>query len=405
MRTSPSPVGFLPLFAAALVACGPAQHTADGGLNGGYVLTSVVIDPNNNRTTYAQVVSSLTGPFDNQKAIEIPGNGSVLATRDAFFVGLVEEPTWVKYVIEDGAVKEAGRLSFQAYGVTTIDYGNTIVDDETAVSAFSDPAKAIVWNPKTLTIKGEVSLAHQKRDGYSTEVWTTVAHDGLVYIPARWSDWTGGRIFPGVGLTILDPATLAVKGFAEDDRCASGGRPVFDAAGNAYVLGDGRTYSIQMFANAAGTTPPKNCLLRIKAGEIDFDANYFFEITALTGGYETVGELGAVTDGQGVGYALMFYPEKLPSTVKADSFAFWSESAFKPWRLELGDTPTATEVTAAPFSAIGFTSAALNGKLYSGGAPASDGLSDVTALDPSDDSVTTAFRMEGYFSGLYELKP
>jgi hypothetical protein len=47
----------------------------------------------------------------------------------------------------------------------------------------------------------------------------------------------------------------------------------------------------------------------------------------------------------------------------------------------------------------------MNGKLYSGGAPGADGLSDVTALDPADDSVSLAFRMEGYFSGLYELKP
>ncbi len=391
--------------AAALSACGPANNTSDGGLNGGYVLTSVVIDPNDNRTTYAQVVAELKGPFDNTNAIEIPGNGSVIATSDAFFVGLVESPTWVKYVIENGKVKEAGRLSFQAYGATAIDYGNTIVDDETAVSVFSDPAKAIVWNPKTLTIKGEVAMNQMLRTGYSVEVWTTVAHNGLVYVPARWSDWTGNRIFAGVGLTILDPATLSVKAFAEDDRCASGGRPVFDAAGNAYVLGDGRTYSIQMFANAAGTTPPKNCMLRIKAGETDFDANFFFEIPSLANGYDTVGELSTVTDGEGIGYTLMFYPEKLPAGMKADSFAFWNEAAFKPWRINFGDTPTMVEVTSAPFAAIGFTSNAMNGKMYSGGAPGSDGLSDVIALDPATNTVTTAFRMEGYFSGIYELKP
>ena len=98
---------------AAVTACGPAQNTPDGGLNSGYVLTSVVIDPNDNRTTYAQVVATLDGPFDNKNAIEIPGNGSVMATKSAFFVGLVEEPTWVKYVIENGKVKEAGRISLQ----------------------------------------------------------------------------------------------------------------------------------------------------------------------------------------------------------------------------------------------------------------------------------------------------
>jgi hypothetical protein len=398
------------LLLALTAGCGtPSTPAPDSGVTVDgphYVLNSVVIDADGNRTTYAQVVTSLEGPFDNKNAIEIPGNGNVMATSDAFFAGLVEAPVWVKYVLdENGAVKEAGRVSFASYGVSTIDYGNTIVDDETAVSAFSDPAIAIVWNPKTMTVKGQVSLSHQLRAGFSTEVWTTVAHGGLVYIPARWSDWTGNRIYPGVGLTILDPKKLEVLGMAEDDRCASGGRPVFDARGYAYVMGDGRTYSIQMFANAAGTAAPENCLLRIAPGALDFEANYFFTIPSLTGGVDSISELGAAKEGTGVAFALMFHPDQLPPNVKPVDFGFWNEPAHKTWRLNLGDTPTAVPVQNAPFAAVGFTPVAMNGKLYAGGAPGSDGLSEVYVTDPESNAVTgPVFKMEGYFAGLYELK-
>lgn len=384
----------------------PSPIQDDGGTDelGLFALGSVVIDADGNRTTYIQVINSLQGgPFNNEAAVEIPGNGVMLANGSSFYAGRVEDPTWVKYTVSPtGGIEETGRLSFLGYGAPSIDYGNVMVDEETAVSVLGAQGVAIVWDPSTMRIKGEVDLSHLYRDGYDVEVWTTVSHDGLVYVPSRWSDWEGGRIYPGVQTTILDPFNLEIVGVAEDDRCASGGRVVFDEEGYAYVMGDGRTYSSHMFANAAGETALDNCLLRIAPGEADFEEDYFYTIPSLTGGLQSISELETGAQGSGIGFSKMFYPDELPSGVEPIDFAFWDERAHRMWRIELADPPTAQEVTGAPMSTIGFDGSPFRGKLYEGESP--DGNSStVYEIDPDANTATSKFEMDGYFYGLYEL--
>ncbi len=383
------------------LGCGGDDDTQTGG--GRYALGSVVIDADSNRTTYVQVIDSLdAGPFDNSTAIELAGNGVVMAHGMDIFVGLAEEPTWVKYSVGAAGIEETGRMSLVNTGATYIDYGNAIIDDTTAVSVLTAGPTAVVWNPQTMTITGEIPLPHLVRAGWELEVWTTVAHGGLVYIPGRWADWTGGKIYPGVSMTIIDPKTKQIVAKADDDRCASGGRPVFDAAGNAYVMGDGRTYSIQMFANAAGTSAPQNCLLRIEKGATDFDPDYFYTIPSLTGGPEAIGELDTAADGTGVAFTKMFYRDKLPAGVEPIDFAFWDMPVHKTWRLHLTEPPTAEEVDGAPFSTIGFSSTAVDGRLFS---PEANGAAttDVYEIDPMTNTATLRFAMDGYFYGLYKL--
>ncbi|AKV04182.1 hypothetical protein AKJ09_10845 [Labilithrix luteola] len=371
-----------------------------------YVLGSVVIDADGNRTTYVQAVPSLeSGPFNNKNALELGGNGLVMAYGDSIYVGLAEQPTWVRYSVDvSGKLTETGRLSFLNYGVSYIDFGNTIVDGETAVSLLTGPKIAVIWNPTTMTITGEVSLNSLTRDGYDLEVWTTISHNGLVYIPGRWADWTAGKIFPGVSMTVLDPKAKTIVGTAEDDRCASGGRVVFGKDGYGYVLGDGRNYSIQMYANAAGTTAKPNCLLRMPPGQVSFDKDYFFTIPSLTGGREAISELDTAEQGSGVGFVKMFYQDKLPAGMQPNDFKFWDEVAHKYWRLELGNPPTAKEVEGAPFGSLGFTPVALEGKFYTGESQDKGKTTDVYEIDPETDKATIKFKTDGYFYGIFKVQ-
>lgn len=393
------------LAATALIGCGDSSSDKPAG-EANYALASVVIDADGGRTTYVQGIASLDdGPFTNRTAIELPGNGSVIAHGGYFYLALTEEPTWVRYGVgASGAIEEVDRLSLLNSGASAIDYGNAIVDDNTAVSVFSNPPIAIVWNPSTMKILGEIDLSSLARPGYELEVWTTVAHNGLVYVPGRWADWNNGKIWPGVSLTILDPKAMRVIGTAEDDRCASAGRVVFDSAGYAYVMADGRTYSIQMFANKNGGTAPANCILRIAPGTTDFEADYYYTVASLTGGLESIGELEAASQDTGIGFAKMFYPDHLPPGVEPTSFDFWNERAHKMWRLDLGDPPTAEDVQGIPFGSIGFGGAPLDGKLYSGESPPDGSTSDVYETDPDTNQARLRFTMAGYFDGLYKLK-
>jgi hypothetical protein len=372
--------------------------------NGGYLLASIVIT-DVGRTTYFSVVPELDGHLTNDNAIEVPGNAVYLVSGNTVLVGLAEAPTWVKWEIsESGELTQVGQLSLANYGLSAIDFGNTIVDETTAVSVSSDSLLAIVWNPSSMTITGTVDLSHLEQDGYDLENWTTTAGpDGLVYIPGRWADWNGARIYPQVSMTIIDPKALAVVAIAEDDRCASGGRAVFGPDGHAYVVGDGRNYSAQMFENAGAEPAADNCILRIAPGASDFDPDYYFAIPSLTGGLEIITELDTAEQGSGVGFLKVFDPEQLPAGIEPVDFDFWNYNAHKLWRLDLGDEPSMKPVEGAPFSAIGFTGVATRGRLYLGESEDAGANSTVYEVDPSTNTMSAAFTMDGYFYGAHAL--
>lgn len=383
---------------------GDSETTADS--KSLLVIGSVVINPEGDRTTYYQAIKSLDdGPFDNKNAIEIPGNGTAIADDENLYVGLTEEPTWVRYSInEDGKIEKTGSVSFLNSGASSIDYGNAIVDAHTAVSVISDPPHAIIWDPAKMEITGEVDLSDLGKDGYSLEVFATIAYKGLVYIPNRYANWDENKVYPHVGLTILDPKKMAIVGQADDDRCVSSGRPIFDKDGYAYVMGDGRNLSAQTFAMEAGEPPPPdNCLLRIAPGETDFEEDYYYTIPSLTDGRESITEIDTAKQGSGVAFTKIFYPDELPDGVKQEGFDYWSVPAHKLWQLELADPPTAEEVSGIPFGAIGFDTYSLDGKLYSGESP-DGGESVIYEIDPEKNDAKERFTMQGYFYGLYRLK-
>lgn len=388
----------------ALVAC-TAKDPGDppAGAAEGYVLGSVVITPDG-RTTYFQILPDLDpeGPVTNDRAVEAAGNGVLLTRGRDIFLGLAEAPEWVRYTVgEDGTLSETGRMSLAGQGFSFVDYGNAIVADDLAVSVSSESMVAVIWDPSAMKIVSTVELPHLAREGYATEVFTTVAHDGRVYIPGRWADWEGGRVYPTVQLTILDPYAGEVLGVAEDERCISGGRILFDEAGYGYVMGDGRNYSAQMFANAAGTDVASNCLLRLPPGGLDFEQDYAVEVKSITGGYESIAELEVASQGSGEAFTWLFYPEQLPAGVEPVDFGFWSYPAFKLWQLSMGDEPVAREVEGLPFGVLGFPGAAADGRLYAGLGDTETSV--IYEVDPETSTATERFTMDGYFYGLFPI--
>ena len=152
-----------------LLCCGLAcaspttdDDTGEQEWNGGYLLASVVIT-DVGRTTYFSVVPELDGHLTNDSAIEVPGNAVYLVSGNSVLIGLAEAPTWVKWEIsETGELTQVGQLSLANYGLAAIDFGNTLVDETTAVSVSSDTLVAIIWDPTSMTITGTVDLSHPR---------------------------------------------------------------------------------------------------------------------------------------------------------------------------------------------------------------------------------------------------
>ncbi|MCA9572055.1 MAG: hypothetical protein KC656_29655, partial [Myxococcales bacterium] len=197
----------------------PAETGTEVTGPSGFVVGSIVI-AESGRTLYVQFVDALEGTIDNTQAVEVPGNALLEVSGDDVFVGLVEEPTWIRYRVgEDGALTEAGRLSFAAYGWAAIDYGNTFVRDDLAVSVNTTQLQAIFWNPQDLSILGTLELPELALEGYGVEVSPVTSHDGKVYIPGRHVDWEQGQLEHEAMLVVLDPDAAEVTQVLRDDRC------------------------------------------------------------------------------------------------------------------------------------------------------------------------------------------
>jgi len=366
------------------------------------VLGSITIDAEGNRVSYAQIIDQFEGPFTNRKGIEANGNAVFLTSGSDFFYGLAEAPEWVRYSTTDG-FEETGRISFAQFGMKYMDFNNVIVDAETAVSVLTEPYLAVVWNPKTMTIVGTIDLLQMSRDDYSLEAWTPVARDGLVYVPGRWANWETLNVEQVVSVTVLDPKKLEVVGVAEDTRCGSAGRMIFDSNGYGYVMGDGRNQSMQTFAAFRDEPVVPNCLLRMPPGKIEFEQDFFFEIPELTGGLDSMTELEAPSVNSNYAFTMMKYEDRIPEGLDRLDFAHWDVPAYKMWRITLGDEPQVEVVKGSNFSVIGFSSSATAGKLYS---PQSDdgSTSVVYEVDPETNTSVQKFTMEGYFAGLYALE-
>ncbi len=366
-----------------------------------YVLGAVSIDADGNRISYAQIIDALSGDFTNDDGIEAQGNAVFMSHGQYFYYGLAESPEWVRYTTDAG-FKEAGRLSFLQYGIDYMDFANVILDDQTAVSVLTEQYVAVVWNPTTMRIKGEVDLSSLQKDGYTLEAFTTVAHDGQLFMPAKWVNWETLDVLQRVSMVVIDPKKLEIVSVAEDDRCGAGGRVTFDDDGYAYVMGDGRNQAMQEFAAAKGQKSVPNCLLRIAPGETDFEEDYFFEIPSLTGGLDCMTELEAPAVDSHFAFTRLQYPDRIPDGADRTMFEHWDVPAYKLWRIELGDTPKAKEVEGANFTFVGFQSSGVGGKLYT--SESEDGSeSTIFEIDPETNTSVEKFRMKGYFSGIYPI--
>ena len=385
---------------------GDAAPDSGGEVSPLYSLGSIVYQPDGSRTTYIQTITSLdVARVSNAGAIELPGNGVHLAHGGHVYMGLAEEPTMVRYTPDaGGTLYENGRLSFLNLGLTGTGFGNAFASDDKAYMVSEEQYVAVVWSPRTMEILTTLDLSYLQKDGYDAEFWTVTHYQGRVYVPVRYANWDDGRIDRSVTLVIIDAETDVILATASDARCHSGGRPVFAPGGDAYVMADGRNWSAQLFATVSSRPVPANCLLRIRAGALAFDPDFLVEIPALTGGLESATELETGSDGGGVAFAKMFYPDQLPPTVPiAGDFAFWEQPAFKMWRIELGDTPGATPVADVPFSALAWEGASVDGKLYTGESP-DYASSRVFEIDPASNRAVPRFEMDGTFYGLHKLR-
>jgi len=399
---SPDLIGVIGAAAAAMLGCTDAGGEADlGKATELYSVGSIVQNPEG-RTLLIQTLRTLDADIDNGAAIEFAGNSRHWAHGGAVYIGLSEEPTIEKYVPNDaGELIPSGRVSFLSYGLTSIPAGHVFLSDTKAYLFAEGQYLVLVWNPSTMEIEGQIDLSDLQMDGYDIELWSVTGAGNRVYVPLRHVNFDAGEILHRVSLVQIDAERDEVVAVAHDDRCVGAGEPAVTEDGAVYVLADGRSYLAQVYAMQRMETPPTTCVLRVLPGETSFDPGFHVEIPSLTGGRDAVTSLWYV--GGGVGFAKMFYPERLAPGADTSGYDLWFNPVFKLWRIHLGDQVSAEEAEGAPFSMLAFGGVSLGESLFIG--ETQDASTSTVYEARRDTNQSEArFQMQGVMRDLHRLR-
>ena len=186
-------------------------------------------------------------------------------------------------VADDLSLVEGRTVSFAGEGVADSQEWIFVSDTRAYVLA-PDLAFVLVWNPSTMEISGKIPIELPER--YQRYEETFFHKPQLVGDHVFWQvvsdDWDAGRIYHAATLAVMSATEGTPVRFVEDERCAGLNGGYVDAAGDYYVRADGYWGYLVAYAEA-GPASVQTCVLRVRAGETEFDPAYFQSMEALTG--------------------------------------------------------------------------------------------------------------------------
>jgi len=212
----------------------------------------------------------------------------------------------------------------------------------------------------------------------------------LLYVIVAFADLadiTMPRIDPGITVYVVDTETDTVEDVIVDDRCNHASGAAQTDNGDIYILGDNGFNVILPNSEA--------CIVRIRAGEREFDSDYLFTPSEVLGGRQTN---DLVPIGGNLALTFPLYPEQLDPENRASILL---DPVRKPWRLDLVNQ-TATEIEGAPFTK-GTPLYGIEGELWIG---TSDDFTEtaVYAIDAQAATAELQFRTEGQLISLLEIE-
>jgi hypothetical protein len=357
------------------------------------------------RTNYLSLTDSLLAPaeLDPQSALEVPGYSRFYApdTGGFFAIGNGEALTITRYdVLGGGSFNETGRVSFAGAGVTWLHYRAIFFSETRAYYVDNTRPQIVVWNPREMTVTGTFELPPQVADGY--EGYETilpfyrfpVANDRLL-IPVSWIDRAGDRARDATGLVVVDTATDSVVSYSETERCAAATELAFDDNGDVYFGTD--FYHPLYNAAVRGVSRP-GCVLRVRAGEEEFDDAYLLRLSELADGRATASLTDAARPG--VAYISVLDEERLPWASFADEPLF--DEAWEWWRLDLRSGTAELDPNIPP-SGPGVSSHRVGNDRYIVRSVGGQESSQLFRL--ADDSVhEPGFTAPGYITGIARIR-
>ncbi|MEO0602472.1 MAG: hypothetical protein AAF211_13605 [Myxococcota bacterium] len=357
----------------SVVACAPgAAEEAELATSGAWFYVQTTVATPDGRTSTLQLVDDPAfGPLRQDLAVELPGNTRVFSDGQRLFTGSAEAPVLQRWhPTTDGGLRPGERLSLAPEGFTSVPYGNTFAGPDKAYLFDGATARAVIWDPATLTVTGEVDLSVIEKPGLTPAIDPGVVVGNRLFALVQQYDFATNALFRGLQVVVLDIETDEVVAVLEDERCVGGvgALAVTDDAG-LLVLGDN-----YLVMNWFDEGLPPTCLLSLDADALRFDDAAPVDLERVTGGPS----VGLVHDG------VRTFVQSLDETASAidpqiEPLAFLNAPVARWWAIDRTDLEASRPLEGiglvSPRSGPGFV---IEGRTYLQGASA--GFAGETSL-------------------------
>jgi len=369
--------GIVVFFLVAACADRAPESRALPAAEGSWLHLQTTVATPDGRTSALQLIDDFgIDEIDTSAAIELPGNARVFADGSSLFTGGAEEPIiqqWIPH--EDGTLGPGERLQLSNLGLTAVPYGHNFVAPDKAYLFEGSLLAAVVWDPSTLTVTGEIDLSSLMSDGMLPTLDPGVLRGDRLFVLVQLFDFVTGDLYRGTRVAVIDTRTDTVEAVLSDERCVGGLTPLrLGDDGTIYVMGDN-----YLFLHWFDDELPPTCVLRIPPGERSFDPDWSLDLEAITG-HPTTG----LVHHDGALYTQAMDASLGQADPAVETLTFLNEPVSRWWRIPLDDLDAA-----APLDGIGPVSP------RSGGAFEVDG--DIYVQGASDGFIgeTRLYRLDG----------
>lgn len=238
-------------------------------------------------TSYFHLVPSLEADekVDPKQALEVAGSAKLYADRKLgwFALGNGESPTITRYTLGKNDQLVAGdAMSLLDYGVQSLWDSLYVISKNKAYYPDSEGSQLIVWDPSEMRVIGNIPLPETMRDGYTSYYSISHIERGTkVVFSVGWFDWEeSDSVRPETGLVVIDTEDDSVASFEVDDRCGGITQVMGLEGGDAYFVSS----SLAASAFHLGRLATEPCVLRVRAGDTEFDQEYHLRLQDITGG-------------------------------------------------------------------------------------------------------------------------
>lgn len=361
------------------------------------------------QATYIQSInrSEMDGRhIDNSDAIEVEGIARIWTLGGKAFIGERNAPLLHKYdVADNGTMTEAefSPISFADSGASRIEIANVLVSPTKAYFMWNATLTGVVYNPTEMAIDDTFDLSPAELPGYEgntflqgTFLFEHAVHGNRAFVSTLYSINADMNYKDTMTVTVFDTDADRVLKVIEDDRCYGPSTMVKADNGDIYVSSysfTGRPYQVEGFVYKP------TCILRILAGQDEFDPNYFVTFPELLGGNECT--RWYPVNGR-YSYCMAMPLEALASSANL------SQTPGELWKIDLlnrtGEPVDGVPDTGSPFATLGYPDS--HDTLVIGFPDVAGAFdrSTVFRLDPATDSVTPVMRVDGLFRGFYIVR-